>query len=78
MASMVQSEEWGATINSYGPIVNSRGEAVGIVGCDLDATEIIRWIRAQVMWQLGMVFAAVLLGLIVYISLVRRINRSFV
>jgi methyl-accepting chemotaxis protein len=77
MASIVQSEEWGTTINSYGPILNSRGEAVGIVGCDLDATEIRQWIRTQVLWQLGIVIAAILLGLIVYVSLLRRITKSF-
>jgi methyl-accepting chemotaxis protein len=73
-----QNEEWGASISAYSPIINSRGEAVGIVGCDLDATEIIRWIRTQVLWQLAVVIVTILLGLIVYISLLRRINRSFV
>jgi methyl-accepting chemotaxis protein len=77
MGTIDQSEEWGASISAYGPILNSSGEAVGIIGCDLDATEIMQWIRTQVLWQRGIVLATVLLGLVVYVSLLRRITRSF-
>jgi methyl-accepting chemotaxis protein len=77
LGSLDQNEEWGASISAYGPILNSRGDAVGIIGCDLDATEIMQWIKTQVLWQLAIVIAAILLGLIVYISLLRRINQSF-
>jgi sensor histidine kinase regulating citrate/malate metabolism len=50
---------------------------VGIIGCDLEADSIISWIRTQIIWQIGVVVIFLLVGLIVYISLIRRINRIF-
>ncbi|MFP3089413.1 hypothetical protein LQZ21_03710 [Treponema sp. TIM-1] len=69
------NETWGNLISVYAPILNSRGDLVGIIGCDLEADTIIAWIRTQVLWQLGVVFIFALLALTVYFSLVKRLNR---
>jgi methyl-accepting chemotaxis protein len=70
-----QNEDWGNIISVYAPILNSSGDSVGIIGCDLEADAIINWIRSQVLWQVAVVGAFVLLGLAVYLSLIRKINQ---
>ncbi|MDR0589356.1 MAG: hypothetical protein LBG25_02300 [Spirochaetaceae bacterium] len=69
------NETWGNIISVYAPILNSRGDLVGIIGCDLEADSIISWIKTQVIWQLGVVLAFALLALTVYFSLIKRINQ---
>jgi methyl-accepting chemotaxis protein len=69
------TELWGNVISAYAPIHNRDGEVIGIIGCDLDADPIIEWIRLQVLWQLGVVAVFIIAAAVVYISLLRRINR---
>ncbi|MDR2758620.1 MAG: hypothetical protein LBB78_04515 [Spirochaetaceae bacterium] len=69
------NETWGNIISVYTPILNSRGNLVGIIGCDLEADTIIAWIKTQVLWQLGVVFLFAILALTVYFPLVKRLNR---
>jgi methyl-accepting chemotaxis protein len=70
-----QNETWGALISTYAPIMNSSGNLIGIIGCDLEAAAILTWIRTQVVWQLGAVIIFSLVGLAVYLTLLRSINR---
>jgi methyl-accepting chemotaxis protein len=70
-----RDENWGTLISSYAPILNSAGETVGIIGCDLEADSITAWVRVQVLWQVGVVTVFVVLGLMVYLSLLRKINQ---
>jgi methyl-accepting chemotaxis protein len=77
MGTLDRQEGWGALISAYAPLINDSGEVVGFVGCDIEADEIIQWIRTQVMWQLGIVIFIILVGLAIYISLMIRINKSF-
>jgi methyl-accepting chemotaxis protein len=69
------TELWGNVISAYAPIRNHEGEVIGIIGCDLDADPVIEWIRLQVLWQLGVVALFVIAAAVVYIVLLRRINR---
>jgi methyl-accepting chemotaxis protein len=69
------NETWGNLISVYAPILNSRGEAVGIIGCDLEADTIVAWIKNQVLWQLGVVVLFTILALSVYGLLIKKINR---
>ncbi|MDR0689842.1 MAG: hypothetical protein LBG08_06210 [Spirochaetaceae bacterium] len=75
LGSIDRNETWGNLISVYAPILNSRGDPVGIIGCDLDADPIIAWIKSQVLWQSGVVLLFSLLALAVYLSLMKRINR---
>jgi methyl-accepting chemotaxis protein len=77
LGNIDRSDMWGGLISAYGPIINSRGTVVGIIGCDLEAREIVDWVRNSVFWQLGIVLGFTALGLIVYINLLRRINRVY-
>jgi methyl-accepting chemotaxis protein len=77
LGSIDQSERWGATISVYSPILKPNGEMIGFVGCDIDASEVISWIKTQVFWQLGIVILFILVGLLAYVVVIRKINRIF-
>jgi methyl-accepting chemotaxis protein len=72
--SINRTEEFGDLMTVYAPILNSSGELVGIIGCDLEADAIVEWIQTQVLWQLGVVAVFVILGLGVYLSLIKNLN----
>ena len=72
-----QQEEWGALISVYAPIFNNAGDVVGLLGSDVDATEIVQWIRTQILWQVGIVAIFIAVGLTVYISVIRLVNKNF-
>jgi methyl-accepting chemotaxis protein len=72
--SIDRNEEWGDLMSAYAPILNSSGHMVGVIGCDLEADAVIKWIKTQVLWQLGAVAAFVILGLAVYLSLLKKID----
>ncbi|MDR2144088.1 MAG: hypothetical protein LBP29_06945 [Treponema sp.] len=77
LGSIDQNERWGATISVYSPILKPDGEMVGFVGCDIDASGVISWIKTQVFWQLGIVVFFSLAGLLAYIIIIRKTNRIF-
>jgi methyl-accepting chemotaxis protein len=70
-----RTANWGTVISTYGPIFNSSGEMVGLVGCDLSGDSVASWIRTQVFWQLGVVVLFIIVALIVYILLLKKIDR---
>jgi methyl-accepting chemotaxis protein len=71
-----RTEDWGTVISTYGPIFNSSGKMVGLIGCDLEGDSVAAWIRTQVFWQLGVVVLFVIFALTVYILLLKKINRT--
>jgi methyl-accepting chemotaxis protein len=70
-----RTRDWGTVISTYGPIFNSSGKMVGLIGCDLEGDSVAAWIRTQVFWQLGVVVLFVIAALTVYILLIKKINR---
>jgi methyl-accepting chemotaxis protein len=70
-----RTSDWGTVISTYGPIFNSSGEMVGLIGCDLEGDSIATWIRTQVFWQLGVVVLFIIVALTVYILLLKKIDR---
>jgi methyl-accepting chemotaxis protein len=77
MGTLDKSDLWDYTISAYEPILTKSGEFVGLIGCDIDASGIVSWIRTQVLWQLGIVVLLTAVGLVVYLTLIHRVNRSF-
>ena len=76
MGTLDQQEEWGALISAYAPIRKDTGEVIGLLACDIDAEDVADWIRTQVLWQLGIVAVLVAVGLIVYISVIKMVNKN--
>ncbi|MDR2181926.1 MAG: hypothetical protein LBN92_04515 [Treponema sp.] len=74
IGTLDQSEAWGATVSVYGPI-SDQGKTVGLIGIDLEAETITRWIRTQVFWQGAVVVAVTLLGLVLYVLLRMRVSK---
>ena len=72
-----KTEVYGATISVYEPIINNSGEVIGIIACDLAAEEIVDWIKTQVLWQLIIVLALFAVGLLVYLAMIDKVNKSF-
>ncbi|MCL1812643.1 MAG: hypothetical protein FWG29_03885 [Treponema sp.] len=72
-----KTEEYGSTISVYQPIIKKSGEVVGLIACDIAAEEIVEWIHTQVLWQLIIVFVLFSVGLIVYVTLIDKVNKSF-
>ena len=72
-----KTETYGSTISVYEPIINKSGKVIGIIACDLDAEEIVDWIRTQVIWQLVIVLALLAVGLVVYLTVIDKVNKSF-
>ncbi|GHV89959.1 hypothetical protein AGMMS50268_04620 [Spirochaetia bacterium] len=66
---------WGWLIATYIPILNSRGEAVGIIGCNYEADSLFRGIRSQIIRQLIFAVLITALALRVYFILIKQVNR---
>jgi methyl-accepting chemotaxis protein len=77
MGTIDQNDKYGATISAYEPIFGESGEIIGLIACDVDAAEIVKWVKTQVVWQLGIVFIMLVVGLAVYLTLISLVNKSF-
>ena len=75
VGNMDSPEEWGALIPVYAPIINSAGEAVGVISCDIDGAPIAAFIRAQVSRQLIVMALLIIAGLAMYVPLMRTVVR---
>ncbi|MDR1430035.1 MAG: hypothetical protein LBI85_07065 [Spirochaetaceae bacterium] len=67
--------EWGWTISTFAPILNSAGLVVGVVGCDFGA-DIYTRLWSQVITELLVAAFFVILGFAAYLSLVNGVNRQ--
>jgi methyl-accepting chemotaxis protein len=77
LGTIDRTENYGDTISAYEPIFNSSGKVIGLVACDINASEIVRWVRIQVIWQLAIVVLLVAVGLTVYLVVIKKVNQSF-
>jgi methyl-accepting chemotaxis protein len=60
-SELYHQEGWGLLVSIYTPIFNSRGNIVGIVGCDFDANTVYNEIRNQAIYQI--ILSACFLGI---------------
>jgi methyl-accepting chemotaxis protein len=60
-SSLVFQNEWGWLVSVYAPILNSRGDMVGIIGCDFEAERLFTGLRQEILRHilLALVFIAV-------------------
>jgi Methyl-accepting chemotaxis protein len=58
-------EEWGWTVSVYVPIKDASGTVIGIVGCDLDATELHAEIVSFTVKQISFAILYLALGLLI-------------
>ncbi|MDR3335921.1 MAG: response regulator [Treponema sp.] len=60
---------WGRVISTYVPILNSSGDAVGMIGCDYEAESIYQDLKNRVIKQIVFTVAFMIIGFIVYLFL---------
>ncbi|MDR2185484.1 MAG: hypothetical protein LBO80_07450 [Treponema sp.] len=68
--------QWGWVVSLYAPILNSSGEAVGVIGCDFKAEEIYERLWSQIARQLIASAVFVTAGFIAYLYLVNGVNKQ--
>ncbi|MFP3040694.1 methyl-accepting chemotaxis protein [Treponema primitia] len=66
-------EGWGWVISMYAPILNSRSQVVGIVGCDFDGQSLHNIIITQILRQVLISVGFVLLGIFLMFLFLRMI-----
>jgi sensor histidine kinase regulating citrate/malate metabolism len=74
-SSIDYNREWGWTISTYAPILNSAGDAVGVVGCDF-AADIYSRLWSQLIVELIVAGVFAILGFIAYRYLVNGLDRQ--
>ena len=72
-AKLSYQEGWGWLISIYTPIRNSRGEIVGLVGCDFDGEPLYNTIRAGQIQTIIISGVSIIIGLILMITFLRKI-----
>jgi sensor histidine kinase regulating citrate/malate metabolism len=74
-SSIDYNREWGWTISTYAPILNSSGDAVGVIGCDF-AADIYSRLWSQILKEIIVAGIFAILGFFVYLYLVNGVNRQ--
>jgi signal transduction histidine kinase/CheY-like chemotaxis protein len=69
--------EWGWIVSCYAPILNSSGEAVGILSCGFDAQNIYAAIRRTTISKIIVSVIFIMTGIIMYLLLLRGILRQY-
>ena len=73
ISKIENQDEWGWMLSTYSPIINSKGDAVGIIGCDFDASEIVAEITKQIVIQVVVGVLAIAIGFAIMIFFMRII-----
>jgi hypothetical protein len=69
------TSEWGWSISTYTPILNSAGAAVGFVGCDFRA-DIYRSLWSQIILELIVSGIFVIIGIAAYLYMINEVNKQ--
>jgi methyl-accepting chemotaxis protein len=73
ITKLEKQEEWGWMLSIYAPILNSAEEAVGTLGCDFTAGDIVAALTKQIVIQIitGLIF--IVIGIILMLVFLRMI-----
>ena len=72
-SGLMDQGEWGWMLSVYTPILNSRGDMVGIIGVDFEAGELITTLESHTIRQIVMSVVFVLAGLGLFLLFLRRV-----
>ena len=73
ISKIENQDEWGWMLSIYSPVINSKGNAVGIIGCDFDAEQIVAMLIRQIVVQVIIGLAAIFAGLVIMTFFLRVI-----
>jgi signal transduction histidine kinase/HPt (histidine-containing phosphotransfer) domain-containing protein len=67
---------WGRVISTFQPIFNSKGDMVGVIGCDFEAQSIYENLLKEILIQLIIIGVLIFIATMAYISLVNGVNQQ--
>jgi uncharacterized membrane protein SpoIIM required for sporulation len=70
------NSQWGLTVSTYTAILNSSGEAVGVIGCDFEATDISGHLLTRMIRQLIISTVFIIAGFIAYLYMVNGVSKQ--
>ena len=70
------NNRWGWVVSVFSPILNSSGEAVGVIGFDFKAAEIYERLWSQIIRQLVISAVFIVVGFVAYLYMVNGVNRQ--
>jgi signal transduction histidine kinase/CheY-like chemotaxis protein len=73
---IVHYSEWGHLVSAYMPIINSRGDVVGIIGVDFDGTGIQNAIMSSLRTYIIFAVAFIVVGFLIYSFLLKDIVKQ--
>jgi methyl-accepting chemotaxis protein len=72
-SGLMNQGEWGWMFSVYTPILNSRGDMVGIVGVDFEAGEFVATLRSHTVKLIIMSLGFILAGTVLFLLFLRKI-----
>jgi methyl-accepting chemotaxis protein len=72
-SGIMDQGEWGWMFSVYTPILNSRGDMVGIVGVDFEAEQFVATLRSHTVKLIIMSIGFILIGMVLFLLFLRRI-----
>jgi len=68
-----EQDQWGYTVSAYTGIKNSKGEVVGIIGCDYAVADVVRAVKLSALKIVSISIFLVIIGCLIMILVVRRL-----
>jgi methyl-accepting chemotaxis protein len=72
-SGLMYQQGWGWLVSIYAPILNSRGEMVGLVGCDFEAEQLFEGLRREIIRQILLDLALAAVGVLFVLFFLRMI-----
>jgi len=69
-------EKWGRLLSAYMPILNSKGDVVGVIGVDFDGNAIYGTLLKSLKWQGAFAVLFLILGTLFYFFLLKQLTRQ--
>jgi methyl-accepting chemotaxis protein len=63
-SSLLPQGEWGWLVSVYAPILNSRGDMIGLIGCDFEAQQLFEGLRNEILRQVVLDLILVAVGVL--------------
>ena len=74
--SLELHSKWGRLVSAYVPILNSKGDAVGIIGVDFEGQRVYETIVSNVVRKIIFVVIFITIGLFIYFFLLKDLTRQ--
>ncbi|MDR2785823.1 MAG: response regulator [Treponema sp.] len=69
-------KKWGWVISAYKPILNSRGNVVGVIGCDYEGGSVFYQLRSRIVSETAAALVITTVALAVYFRLLKKLDKQ--